>query len=413
MMSMIDRRAISSHFTFEQTNPVFDLSTEDVVLFEALNSKTAECSDAFDSAKVKLPLPTSANVSIEGHFYRLPGHNRSFCYSLAQSDAVFDSPVFVFKGTEPLLSDYPVLLAWMAQAPLRRSTRVMTDHFPLAEGKIPGALSLREALHEAEIALELQRKHLKHYGELAKLPTPLLVHRYPDDRVKTCAAHLRSSLSPTAFDRIEPLLAAGLAVYVYHYPAPPIRANYWGGMVSPSLTQYLKRHFTEEIAISGWATLTIRLLYLGYLPYTVRNDGLGACMDLGNATLDGGFCDPDSITPLETSPDDEFFRDGVVQSVRFLQSTTRLLLGLSHQPDLYSSIDEFVCGQYVLYLLSEAVKSEARPGLQMDARVLQLITPRTASDVRTCTARANRLGSYAHFLKKSGASIHPGEARIL
>jgi hypothetical protein len=29
-------------------------------------------------------------------------------------------------------------------------------------------------------------------------------------------------------------------------------------------------------------------------------------MDFGNATLDGGFCDPDSIIPIATSPDGEF-----------------------------------------------------------------------------------------------------------
>jgi hypothetical protein len=402
MSNLIEQRANSLGFQFEKTTPHFDLSVENNNILEALVSQTGpQLLNAFDFAKKQLPLPKTAAVSVEGHFYRLPGHNRSFCYALTEHDSFLGSPVLVFKGTEPLLRDFATLIAWMLQAPLRRSSRVMADHFPLAEGKIPGALSFKEALRETEIALELQNRHLKYYGELAKLPTPLLIHRFPDEARNACTACLRRTLSQPAFEKIQPLLESGLAVYVYHYPAAPIRANYWGGVASPAVSRYLEHEFSEQVALTGWINLIVRLLYLGYLPYSVRNEGLGACMDFGNATLDGGFCDPDSIIPIASSPDDEFLREGLVQSLSFLQKTMQLMLGLSHPPDLYPSIEEFVCGQYVRQMISQAMQSEGRPGLQLDDRLLRMLSPQSISDVKRDTTRRNRFGSYTHFLKRS------------
>jgi hypothetical protein len=401
----IEQRALASGADFEPTRCLFDLSREDKRILDALVLRTPDLCEAFESVQARIPLPKSATVSIEGHFYRLPNHNRSFCYSLVQGDTFFNGPVLVFKGAEPLLPDFAALLDWMSQAPLRKSTRVMTDHFPLAEGKIPGALSLREALREAEIALEVQRKHLLHYGELARIPIPLLIHSVAQEKQEACAALLRRKLSQPAFDRIEPLLSSGLAVYVYYYPSPPIRSNYWGGgMASAALTQYIRNTFSVEAALSGWVKLMVRLLYLGYLPFSVRNLGLGACMDPGNATLDGGFCDPDSITPIASSPDDEFFCEGIVQSLATLQSTLQLMLDLASSPDLYPGIDEFVCRQCIHALVMDAVASEGRPDLHLDHRFTQLMSPRSIAEIKLSTARRKRIPSYTHFTKQRVSS---------
>ncbi len=391
---------------FEPTRAVFDLAKENGSVFEALAAHTPQLRATCEFLRTRIPLPRSAAVSLESHFYRLPSHNRSFCYSLAESGSFFEAPVIVFKGTEPLLRDFATLVDWMLQAPLRKSSRVMADHFSLAEGKIPGALSLQEATREAQIALQVQKNHLRHYGELARIPTPLLIHAFPEQRRKTCAELLRRKLSQAAFERIEPLLQSGLATYVYHYPAAPIRANYWGGMSSPQLTQHLQKTFSEDIAVSGWTKLLVRLFYLGYLPYSVRNEGLGACMDPGNAALDGGFCDLDSLVPIRGCADD-FFREGAVQSVAILQQTIQLLLGLSNGPDLLPSVDEFVCGHYIQRLLNEAVAAEARPQLRLDDRFLKLISPRSIGDLKACTEQKLRVPAYTQFLKRPSMEQRP------
>ena len=401
MEHLIETRAAALGCRYEPTRPVFDLARESPPLLEAIARGSDHLRDTLHCVTRQIPLPGTAATSTEGHFYRLANHNRSFCYSITPEPSFLDSPVLVFKGTEPLLADFPALVDWMCQAPLRKSSRVMADHFPLSEGKIPGALSLKEAYREAEIALEIQQKHLRHYGEPARMPTPLLIHEFPESRRAACAAVLRQKLSAPAFQRIEALLSDGLAVYVYHYPAAPVRSNYWGGMGSPELTEYVQKHFDERMAISRWAQLLVRLLYLGYLPYSVRNEGLGACMDFGNATLDGGFCDPDSIMPIAECPDDEFFREGLIQSVLHLQNTVQLVLGLSSRTDLYPSSEDFVCAQYLRNLLIGQIASEARPQLRLDERVMRLLAPRSLADVQYCTARKKRMPWYTQFAKSS------------
>lgn len=408
MSQLIDRRATAIGAAFERTQAIFDLSTENPNILEALALSTPGLLNDFESVQRRIPLPRTATVDAESHFYRLPSHNRSFCYSLGDSDAIFDAPAMVFKGSEPLLPDFSVLIAWMLQAPLRKSTRVMADHFPLAEGKIPGALSRSEALREANIALDIQKKHLKHYGAIARIPTPLLIHSISDQKRDACRNLLRRELSQPAFDRIEPLLNCGLAIYVYYYPSAPIRSDYWGGGISPQMTQYIKRTFSAEVTVRRWIQLLVRLLYLGYLPYSVRNDGLGACMDFGNATLDGGFCDPDSIVPISSCADDEFFREGVIQSVAQLQKTVARLLGLADPSHLYPSIDEFACRQYIHHILTLTTMSEGRPGLQLDDRLMQLISPRSLEDVRLATTRRKRIAWYTHFAQQvSGPDLYP------
>ena len=399
MSLLLERRAVTYGMGFEESHLDFDLSIEDKEIAEVLDEEHEETTKTLEFCRRRLPLPRSIAVSTEGHFYRFPGHNRSFCYALTRSDAFLESPVFVFKGCEPLISDFPEMLEWMGQAPLRKSNRVMTDHFPLSEGKVPGVLSLKEAMREARLALEIQRRHLKHYGALATIPTPLLVHKLSESRINECGSRLRDRLSNAAYERIEPVLAQGLAIYAYYYPAPPIRANFRGGVVSSKLSQYVESRFREEDAIRGWVRLMTRLLYLGFLPYSVLNEGLGACMDFGNATLDGGFCDPDSIVPVSHEMEDEFYRDGLVQSLLVLQNTVQLMLGMSDNQALYSSADGFVCLRYLLNLVEEAFESEARVGLQMDHRVLKSLSPRSLADLRACTLKRNRFATYAQFSK--------------
>jgi hypothetical protein len=407
MSHEIERHAAAIGAAFEVTQVVFDLSQESKEIFDALQVKVPPLMDAMESIRKKIALPKSAEANVYGRFYRLPNHNRSFCYALSEDNSVGESPALVFKGAEPLLSDYQTMLNWMSQAPLRKSSRVMADHFPLAEGKIPGALSLKEAFREVEIALDVQRKHLAHYGEFARIPTPLLIHSITEKRRAACTEVLRSTLSAAAFDRIEPLLQGGLAIYVYHYPTSPVRSNYWGDAGTSQFKQFVSAAADEDGMITGWVRLLVRLLYLGYLPYSVRNEGLGACMDFGNAALDGGFCDPDSIVAIDDGMDDEFIRESMIQSLDILLHTVQSTLGLSDAATLYPSIERFACRQYVHHLVNGAIASEARPTLRLDERFIQLVSPRTSADVKICAGRKHRSPVYSQFIKRSREVARP------
>jgi hypothetical protein len=397
MNHQIEKHANAIGANFELTRPIFELSHESEDVLDALLVQAPALREAFDFVHQKIPLPKNASAKIQGHFYRLPNHNRSFCYAIVEKGTIVDAPVLVFKGSEPLLSDFGSLLDWMLQAPLRKSNRVMADHFPLAEGKIPGVLSLKEALREAEIALDVQKKHLMHYGELAKIPTPLLIHSISDENKKVCVETLRRKLSESAFDKIDPLVQSGIAIYVYYYPSPPIRSNFWGDMGASQFKPFFERKPNLESLILDWVRLFIRLLYLGYLPYSLRNEGLGACMDFGNAALNGGFCDPDSILKIEADMDDEFFHESLIQSLLILQTTVQMTLGLSNSSTIYPSIEEFVHRQYIHHLISKAITSEQRPELRLDARFSKLTSPRTLADVRFCTNRKTRIPTYFQY----------------
>jgi hypothetical protein len=349
-----------------------------------------------------IPLPERSIIEAEKRFYRLPNHNRSFCYALSDTENIFSSPAIVFKGVEPLLPEFARTIDWMLLAPVRRSPRVMADHFPLSEGKIPGALSLNEAMREAAIASELQSKHLQYYGELARLPVPLLVHRFSKEHKESCAALLKRKLSDVAFERIEPLLSAGLGVYIYYYPAAPARADIYGSGGSPKLMDYAAKRCSPEAMVARWVQLLARLLYLGYLPYTPRNDGLGACMDFGNASLDGGFCDLDSVQPIASAGTDEFVYESLISSLRVLQTTVARVVSPAcglEQDHLYPSIETFVLSRYLGAAFQEALETEARPGLSLDGRIRDVLSPKHFGELKKLLARKTRPHNLSLYLR--------------
>lgn len=179
-----------------------------------------------------------------------------------------------------------------------------------------------------------------------------------------------------------------------------------GDLGMPQFREFVEKKLDAGSTVSNWTRLLIRLLYLGYLPYSVRNEGLGACMDFGNAALDGGFCDPDSIIAIDARTDDEFFFESVIQTFKIFQNTVERLLGLADTCTLYPSVESFACWQYIQQLLKGAVASEARPGLRLDTRFLKLMSPETLADVRSCAHRKSRVALYTYFAKRHAQVEH-------
>jgi len=382
---------------------IFNVETAYIGLVKELASKTPTIMPILRTLTAKIPLPQHAAINGEKRFYRLTNHNRSFCYALSDVGNIFASPAVVFKGVEPLLPDFNKVVDWMLLAPFRKSSRVMADHFPLSEGKVPGALCLSEAIRECTIAAEIQSKHCRYYGELARLPVPLLVHSVSVEQNEDCLLLMRRKLAAVAFERIELSLKAGLGIYIYCYPVAPIRADAYGTGGNRNVMEYVKAYCSPEVMVSRWIQLLVRLLYLGYLPYTPRNEGFGACMDFGNAGLDGGFCDLDSIQPASSAPDDEFFFESLITSLTIMQETVAgvasAACGLAHSY-LYPRINDFVLWRYVCSAFERALEIEARPGLRLDSRVRDILSPKSIVDLKRLLDRKYRPNNLLQYLNR-------------
>ena len=394
-------RAAEAQYTFQPSGTtIFDVATAqpDVAraLFDA-NPGLAEIVEALRKTLAVPPtaLPTTA-PSKDLHFYRLSNHNRSYCYSLSASSepsAIYAAPTLVVKGAEPLQPDFARFVEWMKLAPFRQSKRRLADHFPLAEGKIPGATTVHEVVREARIASDLQAHHLRVYGELGPLPVPILGIRLPDDVTQNALRVLRT-LSKPAVERIESIAREGLGVYVYHYRRAPIRSNVFGGGGTKALVSYVAQAFNHETALRGWVQAFVRLLFLGFLPYTEWNEGLGFCLDFGNATIDGGFCDVDSITPIADVPDDAFFFKSLEEAARLLHDTCARLLDDEPNP-----ARQLALARYLGSLFERAIESEKRPGVTLDPRVRQLLQP-TFQDLSAAALAPHRSpGAYQAFVR--------------
>src|SRR5690606_9269298 len=125
---------------------------------------------------------------------------RSVCLALDDDKAT--AGVIVLKGSEPLLADFDAYLHWMTGTQFGAWPRPLAEHFPLFEGKAPGTVLLGEAKAEATAALDVQQRHVTHYGSLMRMPVPLFVWRLGrEDAVRT-TERLERHLSAMAFERL-------------------------------------------------------------------------------------------------------------------------------------------------------------------------------------------------------------------
>src|SRR4051794_21815617 len=110
--ALLQRHAQECDVVWVPSRLRFDLSKSDVRVFEALAKDSNRFRSIFASFQSQIPLESTSRPHTGRHFYRLPNHYRSCCYSLSETESIFDAPTFVFKGTEPLLQDYALLLDW-------------------------------------------------------------------------------------------------------------------------------------------------------------------------------------------------------------------------------------------------------------------------------------------------------------
>ncbi len=362
----------------------FDVEQAAPDVYRAVCKASQYVAPALSRLRSGVPLMASAAPRVQGQLYRLRGHNRSVCWALAPDKV--RSEVIVLKGTEPLLSDFERYLDWMKTRQFGRATRPILEHFPLFEGKIPGAVFLDEAKREAAIALEVQTKHLSHYRELMRIPLPLLVFRLSDERTSSVISLLQERLSQPAFERVEPHLNRGIGILTYYYPGPPVRIHAVGrpDFFLPGQEKLFSPQHVIETTAPGWIRIAARLLWLGFLPSTPLSWRLGNIFDLNNACWDGGACDVGSIYPIDKVAHDGFLARSVIGIVVALRGVLASALGL-HVADTGQDEGREVIGLYlgefVKRAIERALETEAKASLTLDPRVRAMLGETSLSEL--------------------------------
>jgi hypothetical protein len=321
-------------------------------------------------------VPPTVRSFVERPYYRPPGSFRCFYHLMTWPDEPCpQAEVIAVKGMEPSAPDFE-----SSFVDLRRpcySPHDIAEHLIFEERKIPGAVGLPEALREAEHATHMQVSHYRQYGHLARMPLPLFVFRHTpraQERVKRLFAR---ELSQPAFDEVEAHLERGLGVYVYHYPAAPIRVRDIETMLigldfRRRMLRLLSLCDPEEI-VRRWTSLFARMLHLGWVPGTLAALRTGLCCQPQNSCMDGGFVDLESIAPFGALRDDQSVFAALQLSTDSLVNTAiALLTGSAETSTSNASAPGFhhhFTERYVMYMLAEAVAAEAKPDVKLDSRV--------------------------------------------
>jgi hypothetical protein len=362
---------------------VFDAQVDSPELVAALCTRSPRVETALEQLRKEIPLAPSIDPAHNLGWYRLPGHYRSICVPLADDTSpisLYDSEVIICKGSEPLSCDYAHYLRWMTTAQFRSHDLPMSEHFPLVQIKAPGTLTLVEAFREQRPTTRIQLLHLRHYGELALIPVPLMIHRLSADQNSACVAQLRNHLSRLSFEYIEPRVRGGLGIAIFYYPCAPLRADYFAD------SAHIRSHMTKipdasEI-IRRWTTLFIRLLYLGYMSFAPWATGRGSCFDPGNAAINGGVFDCDSLVPVDMISDDLHFYRSFLWSLDLLRRSMISVLQLTDNDN--EPVFRYLSQSYLIGLVEEAIETEARPGLVLDSRVVDCLHNTRLSSLTNC-----------------------------
>ena len=243
--------------------------------------------------------------------------------------------VLAVKGSEIMAEDVEIHLGALSDYRIEfpgrgRSLFSALEHFSLNEQKIPLALSVDEAMEDVVSAAAVQRAHLARFGTLARVPLPLFAVRWPDAAAKDHLRRLAPLLSSRARRVVARVAAAGLGAVVYHYPTVPQRVAHLPELLrdrpETGWLQRLSAVVDPGATIDGWLDLVARLLVLGFLPGSVESIGVGHCLEMKNAVIDGGFVDMGSVCRVEDVDDPRLFLETLLAAVADLVKTCRQFL---------------------------------------------------------------------------------------
>jgi hypothetical protein len=341
--------------------------------------------DVAPALRAGVPCLRDVGTVAQSPHVRPPGHRRAF-YSR------YEHGVIAVKGSEPFAANFTDMLDDLRKGRVNVELRLGSpsidrtltrtelnglDKLAVLEGKLPGCVTVREALGEAQAAFAVQRAYVAHFGAPARLPLPIFVGKWPEDRVTMVREALRSRMRDRALHIAEAALSDGIGVYVYHYPAVPFRLGHLSVPDARKGKHIAKRleSFAADVdaraTLEAWLELTARLLAVGFVAKDPASIVTGDCLQVQNVCLDGGFMDVESLTP--SAPlDERALREALRRTAHELSlDATRLIAGHSISTvDMRDRLPELVA--FVWADLATRVEAHGAS----DPRVLDILKAR-------------------------------------
>ena len=297
--------------------------------------------------------------------------------------------VVAVKGTEPLAGDprahLGILANFRIDYPGRgRSLFSALEHFPLVEQKIPLAMTAAEAMEDVTSAAAIQTAHLGKYAQLARTPLPLLAVRWPAAVSQNLFEVLGPMLSNRARGIVKQQMAGGLGSVIYHYPTLPLRVAHLPAILgvpggNHQWPEKLAALTDPAATIDNWISLVARILGSGYIPGSIESIGIGHCLEMKNAVIDGGFVDMGSVIRCDAIRDDQAFAEALLAAIADLTKTIRhFLLGDAVDVEAEYRNPSLVMIEALRNILPQlaAQVQDARPD---DPRIAEFFSPRSAA----------------------------------
>lgn len=391
---------------------VFDAEVETPDLVDQLERSVPQIRLLMASLRESLPLVPHSGVGPIGRsgFYRIPNHYRSVSYILppiSHGDNQASPGVIVFKGTEPLLADFPTYFEWMLKAPFRSSVLPLALHFPMDMKLPPAAMWIEECIAEQAVSSQIQKQYFGCHGYLARLPLPLFVFEMTPQQNARYDEIISSRVPEGGMRNIRKKITDGMGVEVYYYPQLPVRvADLFVGNVRETFKQVLTSD-RVEIVCQDWATLFSEMLCLGFMPYAPWHHGMGACVDKGNACIDGGFNDLLTLIPFESVPA-ELFEASLNASIGLLAETmvNMVAVSISAVPPAADSDAARFSMAYVTQRLREYVLAPERTEGTLDSRLRDFFNPpKFAKLLKLASGGQRGRAGAAHFIGNEEASV--------
>ncbi|MFI5349915.1 MAG: hypothetical protein ACHQ2Z_10245 [Elusimicrobiota bacterium] len=368
----------------------WDVRSEAPSLLRAVEDRASWVRPLMARFRRRMPIARTCGTFRGEPYLRPDGHHRAF-YIEGRGPGALG-----VKGSELLADDLPAKLAALSRPPAVLKPSPL-EYFPIIEQKIPMAMTLEEGLAQARKAAAFQAAHLARYGELARIPVPLLVFRWDSRDASAFLKRLRPALSKRAGRIVERLASGGLSSMIYYYPSVPLRTLHLAQVVAGAEprgyrdgVKKMRRYgsfFGEleppsEIA-SRWIALTARMLALGFFPSDLSHWRDGQMLHEQNAVLDGGFVDVESLQPQSEVTDDRTFYETFLMSWLDLSATVkRLMTGYADRADVswpfldlspaYLAVPALV-GCHVGARLRDRLREEALLGAPVDPRLFKAL----------------------------------------
>lgn len=371
----------------------WDLRSQFPHLFSSLCTQQPQVLEIFEEMSAAIPIPPTNGTFDDGIYFRPEGHFRAF---YRHGDGSF---VIAIKGAEVKCDDQLGFLQILQQRAFERfevnSITNTLEYFLIQERKIPGALTLPEALSEADKAARLQMSLLDRFGIFGSFPVPLLIRSWSRGELTSFDARLRPLVSGTLHGILDRELERGLACYVYYFPDNLAeRVSHYANRLSTEAlrtghggmrnTRLIHTTLTNDLdpgeVIKSWIDLVSNMLAVGWFPCNTKNFKNGQCIEPQNVLINGAIADMDSVVQFEELDSDKAFYEHLLATLHLLTRILRTFLfaetnGTTERPPPFPSQfsgPDFLDTLGVIYIWERLKDTLCRTG-EVDHRLSRLV----------------------------------------